>query len=100
MKFENVSEKACIYVEQDFYAQIYVYNMMEDFRHSTEEEILEKTKNCKYTYRINQNITIGIFKGDLVYLLLENDDKVSSEMYIKIQMHIKKYVLDPVKNFV
>ena len=100
MKFENVSEKACIYVEQDFYAQIYVYNMMEDFRHSTEEEILEKTKNCKYTYRINQNITIGIFKGELVYLLLENDDKVSSEMYIKIQMHIKKYVLDPVKNFV
>lgn len=93
MKFENVSGKACIYVKQDFYAQIYVYNMMEDFRHSTEEEILEKTKNYKYTYRINQNITIGIFKGELVYLLLENDDKVSSEMYLKIQMHIKKYVL-------
>lgn len=42
MKFENVSGKAFIYVKQDFYAQIYVYNMMVDFRHSTEEEILEK----------------------------------------------------------
>lgn len=50
MKFESVSGQASIYVEQDFLAQIHVYNMMEDMIEFVEDELLKSDEK-------NQNIT-------------------------------------------
>ena len=54
MKFESVSGMSSIYVKQDFLAQIFVYNMMEDVRHSAEEQIKKNEKKYKYPLRDNR----------------------------------------------
>lgn len=38
MKFEIVTMKASVYVYQDFWAQVLVYNMVQDIRNSANEE--------------------------------------------------------------
>ncbi|MFR4635086.1 MAG: transposase [Blautia faecis] len=38
MKFESVTGKATVYVHQDFWAQVLVYNMVQDIRNSADEE--------------------------------------------------------------
>ena len=39
MKFESVTGKSTIYVYQDFWSQILVYNMIQDIRKSTDKEV-------------------------------------------------------------
>ena len=84
---------ASIYVEQDFLAQIYVYNMMEDVRHAAEEKIQGRPDKYKYPQRINQNIAIGIFKDELIDLLMEEDNDVRIERLNGLQTEIAKYTL-------
>lgn len=93
MKFESVSGMSSIYVKQDFLAQIFVYNMMEDVRHSAEEQIKKNEKKYKYPRRINQNMAIGIFKEKLIWLLLEDDNKIREKMFEELQAEISKYTL-------
>lgn len=93
MKFESVTGMASIYVEQDFLAQIYVYNMMEDVRHAAEEKIQDRPDKYKYPQRINQNIAIGIFKDELIDLLMEEDNDVRIERLNGLQTEIAKYTL-------
>jgi len=50
MKFESVTGKSTIYVYQDFWAQIVVYNMIQDILHASNERISEKSKIHKYKY--------------------------------------------------
>lgn len=38
MKFESVTGKSSVYVYQDFWAQILVYNMIQDIRREADEE--------------------------------------------------------------
>ena len=45
MKFESVTGKATVYVHQDFWAQVLVYNMVQDIRNSADEEVAELTRN-------------------------------------------------------
>lgn len=42
MKFESITGKATIYVYQDFWAQIVVYNMIQDVMHASNEEITNR----------------------------------------------------------
>lgn len=49
MKLESVTGKSSIYVYQDFYAQILVYNMMQDIRRNADYEVQQK----RYQKEIN-----------------------------------------------
>ena len=82
-----------VYVKQDFLAQIFVYNMMEAVRHSAEEQRKKNEKKYNYPRRINQNMAIGIFKEKLIWLLLEDDNKIREKMFEKLQAEISKYTL-------
>ena len=93
MKFESVTGMASIYVEQDFLAQVFVYNMMEDVRHSAEEKIQKKADKYKYPQRINQNIAIGIFKNELLELMLEENIHLRTRKLKNLQIEIEKYTL-------
>ena len=93
MKFESVTGMASIYVEQDFLAQVFVYNMMEDVRHSAEEKIQKKADKYKYPQRINQNIAIGIFKNELLELMLEENINLRTRKLKNLQIEIEKYTL-------
>ncbi len=93
MRFESVTGMASIYVEQDFLAQIYVYNMIEDVRHSAEEKIQKHPDKYMYPQRINQNVAIGIFKDELLDMALEENNSIRIRKLKKLQSEISKYTL-------
>lgn len=60
MKIESVTEKSTIYVEQDFRAQVLVYNMIQDIRKEADDKVSVKVRKKlqlsyahkrKYCYR-------------------------------------------------
>lgn len=77
MKFECVTGKASVYVYQDFWAQILVYNMVQDIRNSADEEAAAagKKKGNKYRMHTNENMAIGLFKECMLKILLEPEEK-------------------------
>ena len=92
MKFESVTGQASIYVEQDFLAQIHVYNMMEDIVMSAEEGI-EESKNTKYRHRINENMAIGLFSQKFIDILLAHSIRKRKRLLKKLINEMKKYLL-------
>jgi hypothetical protein len=69
-------------VEQDFLAQVVIFNMTEDLIREAEEEAREmgKERGYKYEVRINENIAIGLWKEQFVRLMLEDDDELKEDM--------------------
>ena len=55
MKFESVTGKSSVYVHQDFWAQVLVYNMIQDIRNSADEEAVAsgQKKGNKYPMHTN-----------------------------------------------
>ncbi len=48
-----------------------------------QEELDEKGKNQKHKMVINQAISIGILKNDLIYILLEDDSQKQDKLFQK-----------------
>lgn len=75
MKFESVTGKSTIYVYQDFWSQILVYNMKQDIRKSADEEaaITGKKNGNKYPMHTNENLAIRLFKESMIKIVLEDN---------------------------
>ena len=95
MKFESVTGKASVYVYQDFWSQILVYNMIQDIRNSADEEAAEtgRTSGNKYLMHTNENIAIGFFKEDMLKILLEPEEKKRIKKLNELQEEMERYVL-------
>ncbi len=68
MKFESVTGKASVYVYQDFWAQVLVYNMVQDIRNSADEAVVVtgREHGRKYPLHTNENMAIGLFKESML----------------------------------
>ena len=68
MKFESVTGKATVYVHQDFWAQVLVYNMVQDIRNSADEEAAAagRENRNKYPMHTNENVAILYFVFDRI----------------------------------
>ena len=98
MKFESVTGKATIYVYQDFWAQILVYNMIQDIRRSADEEVASRNqRGTKYPMHTNENIAIGLFKESMIKLLLETQPQKRMEELERLQSEMENYIL-PIRN--
>ena len=86
MKFESVTGKASVYVKQDFWAQMLVFNMARDLITSAERRAAKKSKERghKYKIRINENIAIGLFKERFIKLVMEEDDIAKAAMFRRL----------------
>ena len=95
MKFESITGKASIYVYQDFYAQILVYNMVQDIRRNADynAEITGYQKKMKYPMHTNENTAIGLFKEAMIKILLEENPETKSKQLSALQTEMEKYVL-------
>ena len=95
MKFESVTGKASIYVEQDFWAQTLVFNMLQDIIKVAEQRAAARAKEKKYLYevRVNENIAIGLFKEQFIQLMVEDD-------YHRKDVMFKRLITDMEKNIV
>ncbi|WP_027625590.1 IS4 family transposase [Clostridium lundense] len=97
MKLESVTGKATLYVYQDFWSQIVVYNMIQDVLHSSNKNIEKEINKHKYPIRVNENIAIGLFKEKFIKLLIEPNDKLREKKLIQLQRAIEKYIV-PIRN--
>jgi hypothetical protein len=95
MKFESNTGKASIYVRQDFWAQVIIFNMVQDAIHSKEEELKEKSKQKKYKYemKMNENVAIGLLKEQFIRLMIEDNPKKRSTMFDKLTNDILKNIV-------
>ena len=60
-------------MHQDFWAQVLVYNMVQDIRNSADEEAAAagRENRNKYPMHTNENVAIGLFKETMLKILLE-----------------------------
>ena len=95
LKFESVTGKAGIYVEQDFWAQTLVFNMVQDLITAAECRAAKKAKKkrLEYEIRINENIAIGLFKEQFIRLMIEEDDSRKDEMFRQLAADMEKNIV-------
>lgn len=95
INIENFSSKTVIGIEQDFYAQMLVYNMLEDLKRDAGERI-EQNPDRKYKYKINMNILVGIFKKKYIDILILEDEEEKVKRYMEMINLMSKYLI-PIK---
>ncbi len=85
-KFTSSKEEI---IKQDIYASTLVYNMVQTMKNEAKEDI--EQKKYKHEMKINENISIGLFKNEMIYIMLEEDDKKRVKRYDKLCKKILKY---------
>lgn len=95
MKFESVTGKSSVYVYQDFWAQVLVYNMVQDIRNSADEEAASsgRKNGNKYPMHTNENIAIGLFKESMLKIFLEQEEKKRIQKLNELQEEMERYVV-------
>lgn len=92
LQIENFTGDTAISIEQDFYASIYLSNMVALAKNEANEEIEDanQDKKLKYEYKVNTNILIGKLKDSLVLMLLEDDPEKRSAMFHAVMKKISQ----------
>ncbi len=83
LHLENFTGKTKITIEQDFYAQIYTFNVLQDIKNTNTRRIQEKqlNKNLKYKYKVNINILAGWLKNILIAVIFAEDGDEKEKLY-------------------
>lgn len=66
---------------QDIYSTIYVSNLAEDIIHDVEAELDEKEQHTKHKMAVNQTVSLGILKNDLIYIVLEENKEEKERLF-------------------
>ena len=92
LQIQNFTGDTKIAVEQDFYASIYLSNMVALAKNEANEKIAKNNedKNLKYEYKVNTNILIGKLKDSMVLMLLEDNSEKRKAMLDRIMEQISK----------
>lgn len=92
LEIENFTGITKIAIEQDFYASIYLSNMIELAREDSDEIIQNENqkKESKYEYKTNLNILIGSLKDKLIMLFLEESPRKRNKMYKEIMNEVSR----------
>lgn len=92
LQIENFTGATKTAIEQDFYASIFLSNMIELSKQHSDAIIKEKHKdqNLKLKYKTNLNVLVGTFKDKLIMVLLEDDDRIRGMMFDKIMKMIAR----------
>lgn len=92
LEIENFLGTTKISVEQDFYATVYLSNMLELAKSQADEELEEKfeEKNNKYDYKLNFNVLVGEMKDKFILILLEPSKRRQKKMFIEMMERAKR----------
>ncbi|MFT8342196.1 MAG: IS4 family transposase [Clostridium beijerinckii] len=91
LNIENMSGRKRLIVEQDFYAQMLVFNMAENIRREANEQIdSNKKAKLKYDYKVNMNVLVGTLREYMIKVLLEVDENKAEETYNNMINEIKR----------
>lgn len=83
LHIENFTGRSKITIEQDFYAQIYTFNVLQDIKNTNTRRIQDKSKNkkLKYTYKVNINILAGWLKNILIAVMFAKTEEEIDNLY-------------------
>ena len=94
LKIENFTGIKSVLIEQDINSTIYVSNLAEDIICDIEESSQEHLKNdYKHTMQLNRNLSIGLLKNDLIYILIEKDGNKKVALLQALYDEISKNVV-------
>lgn len=95
LQIENFTGKTVISIEQDFYATMYLANMVALAKMDANEAIEEKykDKDLKYEYKVNTNILIGKLKDILITMLSIKNPCKRRRMLKHIEEEIQRNVI-------
>jgi hypothetical protein len=95
LQIENFTGETPIAIMQDFYATVYLSNMVTLAKMDADIMINEKNKdkNLKYEYKVNTNIIIGKLKNSLVSMLLEENPRKRSKLFKKTMKEISNNII-------
>lgn len=104
LQLENFTGDTPIAVEQDFYASMYLCNMVSLAKADANASIEENHKGTtlKYEYKVNTNILIGKLRESFIVILLEKNTRKRSKMLNKLMKELAKNVVPirPGRNFI
>jgi hypothetical protein len=87
LHIENFSGKRRITIEQDFYSQILMHNMLIEIKHQCNQKIIKikKYKNCEYEYKIKMVLLAGKLKINLFKIIFAKTNKERIKLEQEIQ---------------
>ncbi len=82
LKLENFSGRTFISVQQDFYATMFLSNLVAISKVITDESIQEmnRGKELKYDYQVNESMLISHLKNRLIKCLLEKNESKREQL--------------------
>ncbi len=92
LKSESFTGNLPLLVEQDLYAQVFIYNQVQDMINEANLRLKEQDKKNKYEYQININKAIGIFKDEFIKILLIDNKNLSANKYEDLINEMTNYV--------
>lgn len=96
LQIEKFTSSNKTIIEQDLYSGVLVYNMIQTMKNEATEEI--EQKKYKHEMKVNENIAIGLFKDEMIYIMLEEDEEKRLKRYDKLSKKILKYKIPIRKN--
>lgn len=90
LQMENFTGTKIPLLLQDIYSTIYVSNLSEDIILEVQQELDQKDKKYKHKMEINQTVSIGILKNDLIYIILEKDVEKQEQLFQNLYEDISK----------
>lgn len=92
-ELENFSGVSPIAIMQDFYATIYLSNLLAMVKTEANENIESNKKGLKYDYKVNMNILIPKMTRTLIRCLYEDDIGKRTNLFDKAMKEITKYLV-------
>jgi hypothetical protein len=95
LHLENFNTRTVNGIGQDFYAAMYLTNLVAAFAFDAKEEIADarKDKDNKYEYKANLNELIGILKDRFVFAISQRSFRVQSRLLNEISEEVRRYVV-------
>ncbi|MBQ9074668.1 MAG: IS4 family transposase [Mogibacterium sp.] len=94
LQMENFTGTKPILLAQDIYSTIYVSNVAEDIARDIEQEQADHLQNdYKHRMAVNRSLCIGLLKSDLIYIILEDDPDIKSELMQRLYDEISENIV-------
>ena len=94
LQMENFTGIKPVLLAQDIYSTIYVSNVAEDIARDIEQEQVDHLQNdYKHRMAVNRSLCIGLLKSDLIYIILEDDPDIKSELMQRLYDEISENIV-------
>ena len=97
LEIENFSSANMQLIEQDFYATIFIANLLAVVQNYADEELSKEKKGLTYDYKTNTNVAISELKDMVLQVVMSKNPFKKLYSMRKLLDQIKRYVL-PIRN--